>query len=109
MITGVAMKSTAAALHLNPNHEDLRHRDPARNGAPRLVRSTGADASRLLLRDDGAMTSTIRLPVEHARTLISAWKQQLAELDKLQPRAAAAFALLDGCAVKTLKIDFVPT
>ncbi|MBS0442463.1 MAG: hypothetical protein JSR38_10950 [Proteobacteria bacterium] len=39
------------------------------------------------LRDDGAMSSTIRLPVEHARTLVILLKQQLAELDKLQPRS----------------------
>ena len=39
------------------------------------------------LRDDGAMTSTLRLPVEHARTLLILLKQQLAELDKLQPRS----------------------
>ncbi len=39
------------------------------------------------LRDDGAMTSTLRLPVEHARTLLILLKQQIAELDKLQPRS----------------------
>ena len=38
-------------------------------------------------RDDGAMSSTLRLPVEHARTLVILLKQQLAELDKLQPRS----------------------
>jgi len=38
-------------------------------------------------RDDGAPTSTVRLPVEHARTLLILLKQQLAELDKLQPRS----------------------
>ena len=39
------------------------------------------------LRDDGAMTSTLRLPVEHARTLLILLKQQIAELDKLNPRS----------------------
>lgn len=38
-------------------------------------------------RDDGRPTSTLRLPVEHARTLAILLKQQLAELDKLQPRS----------------------
>ncbi len=37
--------------------------------------------------DDGAPLSTVRLPVEHARTLLILLKQQLAELDKLQPRS----------------------
>ncbi len=38
-------------------------------------------------RDDAASSSAIRLPVEHARTLVILLKQQLAELDKLQPRS----------------------
>lgn len=38
-------------------------------------------------RDDQAATSCLRLPVEHARTLLILLKQQLAELDKLQPRS----------------------
>ncbi len=38
-------------------------------------------------RDEGAPTSGLRLPVEHARTLLILLKQQLAELDKLQPRS----------------------
>ena len=38
------------------------------------------------MRDDEA-GSCIRLPVEHARTLLILLKQQLAELDMLQPRS----------------------
>jgi hypothetical protein len=38
-------------------------------------------------RDDQAGSSRVRLPVEHARTLLILLKQQLAELDKLQPRS----------------------
>jgi len=39
-------------------------------------------------RDDEAMpTSVVRLPVEHARTLLILLKQQIAELDKLNPRS----------------------
>lgn len=38
-------------------------------------------------RDDQSVTSCLRLPVEHARTLLLLLKQQLAELDKLQPRS----------------------
>lgn len=38
-------------------------------------------------RDDGAGSSLVRVPVEHARTLLILLKQQLAELDKLQPRS----------------------
>lgn len=38
-------------------------------------------------RDDQATASSLRLPVEHARTLLILLKQQLAELDKLQPRS----------------------
>jgi hypothetical protein len=37
-------------------------------------------------RDDEA-GSCVRLPVEHARTLLMLLKQRLAELDKLQPRS----------------------
>jgi len=38
-------------------------------------------------RDDAEPASCIRLPVEHARTLLILLKQQIAELDKLQPRS----------------------
>lgn len=38
-------------------------------------------------RDDDSPTSVLHLPVEHARTLLILLKQQLAELDKLQPRS----------------------
>jgi hypothetical protein len=38
-------------------------------------------------RDEGASTSCLRLPVEHARSLLLLLKQQIAELDKLQPRS----------------------
>lgn len=38
-------------------------------------------------RDDASPTSVLHLPVEHARTLLILLKQQLAELDKLQPRS----------------------
>ncbi|MCM5682288.1 hypothetical protein M8A51_22390 [Schlegelella sp. S2-27] len=38
-------------------------------------------------RDDPPAASSLRLPVEHARTLVILLKQQLAELDKLQPRS----------------------
>jgi hypothetical protein len=40
------------------------------------------------VRDEGpAPTSTLRLPVDHARTLLILLKQQLAEIDRLQPRS----------------------
>jgi hypothetical protein len=39
------------------------------------------------MRDNQAAGSCLRLPVEHARTLLILLKQQLAELDKLQPRS----------------------
>ena len=38
-------------------------------------------------RDDPAAASCLRLPVEHARSLLVLLKQQIAELDKLQPRS----------------------
>lgn len=38
-------------------------------------------------RDDAASASCLRLPVEHARTLLLLLKKQMAELDKLQPRS----------------------
>jgi len=39
------------------------------------------------VRDDQSTTSCLRLPVDHARALLILLKQQLAELDKLQPRS----------------------
>jgi hypothetical protein len=39
------------------------------------------------LRDGEPASSCLRLPVEHARTLLILLKQQLAELDKSQPRS----------------------
>ena len=38
-------------------------------------------------RDDEAATTCLRIPVEHARTLLLLLKQQFAELDKLHPRS----------------------
>ena len=38
-------------------------------------------------RDEDAGGSCLRLPVDHARTLLILLRQQLAELDKLQPRS----------------------
>jgi hypothetical protein len=38
-------------------------------------------------RDDETATSCLRLPVEHARSLLILLRQQLAELDKSQPRS----------------------
>lgn len=38
-------------------------------------------------RDEALPASCLRLPVEHARSLLLLLKQQLAELDKLQPRS----------------------
>ena len=39
------------------------------------------------VRDGDAPTSGLRLPVEHARSLLILLRQQLAELDKSQPRS----------------------
>jgi BarA-like signal transduction histidine kinase len=39
------------------------------------------------LQDEGAATTCLHIPVEHARTLLLLLKQQFAELDKLQPRS----------------------
>lgn len=38
-------------------------------------------------RDDSPASSSLRVPVEHARSLLILLKQQLAEVDKLQPRS----------------------
>jgi len=38
-------------------------------------------------RGEGGESSSLRIPVEHARTLLLLLKQQFAELDKLQPRS----------------------
>ncbi|RZI84950.1 MAG: hypothetical protein EOP38_07100 [Rubrivivax sp.] len=38
-------------------------------------------------RDEESVTSHLHLPVEDARTLLILLKQQLAEIDKLQPRS----------------------
>ena len=49
----------------------------------------GVDVSVLLrpVRDDPSPTSCLSLPVEHARSLLILLRQQLAEVDKLQPRS----------------------
>lgn len=39
------------------------------------------------MRDDQAASSCLRISVEHARTLQILLKQQLAQLDTLQPRS----------------------
>jgi len=39
------------------------------------------------MRDNESTSSCLRLPLEHARTLLLLLKQQIAELDKLQPRS----------------------
>ena len=39
------------------------------------------------VRGDQPATSCLRLPVDHARSLLVLLKQQFAELDKLQPRS----------------------
>jgi len=39
------------------------------------------------VRDDEAGSTVLRIPVEHARTLLLLLKQQIAELDKLNPRS----------------------
>lgn len=38
-------------------------------------------------RDESSATSCLRLQVDHARSLLLLLKQQIAELDKLQPRS----------------------
>lgn len=38
-------------------------------------------------RDDPAVASSLRLPVEDARTLLILLKKELGELDKAQPRS----------------------
>jgi hypothetical protein len=39
------------------------------------------------LRDEGTPTTVVRMPVEHARSLLLLLKQQIADLDKLNPRS----------------------
>jgi hypothetical protein len=39
------------------------------------------------LRDEGVAQSSLRMPVDQARALLILLKQQIAELDKLQPRS----------------------
>ena len=39
------------------------------------------------VRDDDAGSTVLRIPVDHARTLLLLLKQQFAELDKLNPRS----------------------
>ncbi len=38
-------------------------------------------------RDDEDSTTRLSLPIDHARSLLVLLKQQIAELDKLQPRS----------------------
>lgn len=52
------------------------------------VRLDALVMARSVRDDDGEPAGTcLRIPVEHARTLLLLLKQNLAELDKLQPRS----------------------
>ena len=42
------------------------------------------------VRDDQSASSCLRVPVEHARTLLILLKQQIVELDKLKPASRRA-------------------
>lgn len=59
----------------------------ARHDTGQIVLSVDALVLPRPARDEGPAFSRLSLPVEHARTLLMLLKQELAELDKLQPRS----------------------
>ena len=70
MITGVAMES-GRTLHLNMKTYDIeiQRLKSARHDKGVIEPAPTPSAGWATARDDGAMSSTLRLPVEHARTL----------------------------------------
>lgn len=58
-----------------------------RHDSGQLVLNMDALVSAKPPRDEGVPSTSLRVSVEDARTLLILIKQQLAELDKLQPRS----------------------
>ena len=72
---------------MKPYDIEVQHLKSMRHDKGMVEITIDALVSTRTLRDDQAAASCLRLPVEHARTLLILLKQQLAELDKLQPRS----------------------
>jgi hypothetical protein len=74
-------------LQLKPYDIDVQRLHSMRHDKGVIEVSLDAMVMSRAARDDHGASSCLRLPVEHARTLLLLLKQQLAELDKLQPRS----------------------
>mgnify|MGYP003445036686 CR=1 FL=1 len=74
-------------LQVKPYDIDVQRLHSMRHDKGLIEVSIDALVMTRSLRDDQAAGTCLRLPVEHARTLLILLKQQIAELDKLQPRS----------------------
>jgi hypothetical protein len=72
---------------VKPFDIDVQRLNSMRHDKGLIELSMDAMVSSRSVRDGQAASSCLRLPVEHARTLLLLLKQQLNELDKLQPRS----------------------
>jgi hypothetical protein len=72
---------------VKPYDIDVQRLNSMRHDKGVLELSLDAMVSSRPVRDGQAAGSCLRLQVEHARTLLLLLKQQLNELDKLQPRS----------------------
>jgi hypothetical protein len=66
---------------------ELQRLKSVRHGNDMLELAVDASVQPRAARDDAVASSSLRLSVADARTLLLLLKQQLAELDKLQPRS----------------------
>lgn len=66
---------------------DIQRLKSARHDKGLIELGTDLLVSPRQARDEGMASSCLRLSVDDARTLLILLKQQLAELDKLQPRS----------------------
>jgi hypothetical protein len=66
---------------------ELQRLKSVRHGSDMLELAVDALVQARAVRDDVPASSSLRLSVADARTLLLLLKRQLAELDKLQPRS----------------------
>ena len=66
---------------------ELQRLKAVKHGNDMLELAVDALVQPRAVRDEGPASSSLRLSVADARTLLLLLKQQIAELDKLQPRS----------------------
>jgi hypothetical protein len=82
-----AGQPVSRSVQVKPHDIDVQRLTSMKHDKGLIEVSLDATVTTRSARDGQAASSCLRLPVEHARTLLLLLKQQLAELDKLQPRS----------------------